>query len=292
MIQALGRVLALSLIAVTVVAQQATFKATVDLVSVDVLVTGRGRRAGVPVSGLAASDFEIRDNNVVQKIDSIGGEGTVAMRAVPLDLVLVFDTSESVAGEKLQLLREAGTGVLERLRPGDRAALVTFSHRTAIRHPLSGDVASVSRAVGSLHAAGRTSMFDALYMGLSLRRASDTRAVLLLFSDGRDNSSWLGSREIMQVARESDVVVYAVGLDKRVRNDMAEIAEVTGGAAIVAQSARELNTLFTRVLREMQGRYVLNYYPTGVDGAGWHTLDVRVPGKTVEVVARRGYWRR
>jgi VWFA-related protein len=261
---------AVPFLAVTLLAQQGTFKVSVDLVSVDVLVTKRGR----PVTGLAASSFAIRDNNVLQTIDSISGEGTVAMRPVPLDVALVFDTGQSMAGGGLQLLVGAGKGVLERLRPGDRASLVTYSHHSTIRHALSGDVASVTRAVGFLNATGRTSMFDALYMGLSLRRTSDTRAMVLLFSDGRDNSSGLGRAQLLQVARESDVVVYAVGIDERIRDDMAPIAEGTGGGVIVAQSAKELNTLFTKIVREMKRRYVLNYYPNGVDGAGWHTLDV------------------
>jgi VWFA-related protein len=283
--------LAVPLLAATALAQQATFKAGVDLVSVDVLVTADGK----PTGGLAASDFEIRDNNVPQKIESISDGGTaetVALRRIPLDVVLVFDVSESMAGSRLEQLVDAGKGVLAKLRPGDRAALVTFSQRTVIRHPLSSDVSVVARALDRLDAAGQTSLSDALYMGLSLRRTSDTRSMLLLFSDGRDNTSWLSSRQVTQVARESDVVVYAVGLDRRVKDDMKELTEETGGAVLVAQSAKDLKTLFERIVREMQARYVLNYYPTGVAQGGWHTIEVRVPGRRADVVARRGYWRR
>jgi len=63
-------------------------------------------------------------------------------------------------------------------------------------------------------------------------------------------------------------------------------------SVVVAQSAKDLNTLFTRIVREMQARYMLNYYPSGGVQCGWHTLEVRVPGKRAEIVARRGYWRR
>lgn len=282
---------ALPLLVVTVFAQQATFKTRVDLVSVDVLVSNGGE----PIAGLTASDFEIRDNNVLQKIDSISGEGTagqIAMRGIPLDVVLVFDVSESMAGTRLEQLVSASKEVLARVRPGDRAALVTFSQRTMISQPLSSDLAGVTRALDRLAATGRTSMFDALYASLSLRRTSDTRSVVLLFSDGRDNSSWLTSKQVRHVARQSDVVVYFVGLDTRVTADMEEITTDTGGAVIVAQSAKDLKALFQRIVREMQARYVLNYYPNGVEQGGWHTIDVRVPGRRANVVARRGYWRR
>jgi VWFA-related protein len=277
-------------LAATVIAQQPTFHANVDLVSVDVQVTANGEL----VLGLGASDFEIRDNGVPQRIESISGEGTagaVERRQFALDVVLVLDMSESVAGQKFSQLVDAAKGILERLRPSDRAALVTFSERTVVRHRLSSEVASIAHALDLLPAGGRTSMFDALFVGLSLRRTTDTRQMVLLFSDGRDNSSWLDGRQLSQLARQSDVVVYAVGLDKRVKDDMKEITEETGGAAIVAQSTKDLRALFTRLVREMQARYVLTYYATGVASAGWHSIEMRLLRRRAEVVARRGYWR-
>jgi VWFA-related protein len=286
--------LALALLAATPFAQkpEVKFNVNVDLVSVDVLVTARGE----PMAGLTAADFQITDNNVAQKIENVfAGEAAArgaTLRPIPLDVTLVFDVSGSLAGGKLAQLIEAGKAVLATLRPDDRAALVTFSQRTVIRQPLSSDLATVTRAVERLEAAGRTSMFDALYAGLSMRRAGGTRAMVLVFSDGRDNSSVLNAKQIAQVARESDVVVYAVGLDNGIQNDLSEITEATGGSVTVARSVKDLKPLFARIVREMQGRYLLTYYPTGVVPGGWHAIEVRVPGKRVEVVARRGYWRR
>jgi VWFA-related protein len=196
-----------------------------------------------------------------------------------------------VAGEKMTQLIDASKAVLARLRPGDRASLVTFSQRTTISQPLTSDVGSVVRALTRVYPIGRTSMADALYAGLSMRDTSDSRAMVLLFSDGADNSSWLTMKQVGQVARESDAVVYAVGLDKRLRDDVKDITEDTGGAVVVAQSSKDLKPLFDRLVREMQGRYVLRYYPNGVAKGGWHTIEVRVPGRRAEVVARRGYWR-
>jgi hypothetical protein len=148
------------------------------------------------------------------------------------------------------------------------------------------------RFVERLDAAGRASMFDALCTGLSMRRGAGTRAIVLVFSDGRDNSSILSARQVAQVARESDVVVYAVGLDNGIKNDLKEIVEETGGAVTVAQSVKDLKPLFARMVREMQGRYALTDEPTGVAQGGWHAIEVRVSARRVEVVARRGYWRR
>ena len=269
--------------------QQATFKVRVELVSVDVLATDHGK----PIAGLTSSDFEVRDNGVLQQVDSISGEGAtgnISAQPVLLDVVLVFDTIESMAGSRLQQLVDAGKAVLAKLRPGDRAALVTFSERAVVRQSLSSDVASVSRSLGQLEGTGRTSIFDALYVGLSQRRSYDTRSMLLLFTDGQDNASWLNAKQISQVARESDVVLYAVGLDASVSDELKALAQETGGDTVVAASAKDLKTLFVRIVREMQMRYVLNYSPKGVTRAGWHTIEVRAPRKGAQIMARRGYY--
>jgi VWFA-related protein len=271
--------------------QQPTFRVNIDLVSVDVLVT----RGGRPVPGLTATDFQVRDNGVLQHIDTVS-EGalqanhSIRVQPVPLDVILVFDTSESMAGEKLGYLVGAARGVLDRLRPIDHAAILTFSDRTVLHSPLSPDLRTVGSALDRLDAEGRTSMFDAVYAALTLRRPGTSRTMLLLFSDGRDNASWLGARDVLHVARESDVVIYGVGLDPGVKDQVKDLVEETGGDLAVANSPKQLSTLFLHALDEMQARYVLDYYPKGVRREGWHAIEVRLVGRKAEIKARRGYY--
>jgi VWFA-related protein len=263
--------------------QQPTFKVRIDLVSVDALITSNGR----PVPGLGAADFDVWDNGVRQRVDRVSEGG---LQGAPLDVVLTFDTSESMAGSKLQQLVEAGRSVLERLRPVDRAALVTFSERTALRRALSADYAAVRGGLDAMAAYGRTSMFDALYVALMQHRSRDTRSMVLLFSDGLDNASWLNGTDVRQVARESDSVVYVVGLDTGIRKQMEDVVAETGGEIVVADSPNHLKTLFARLLGEMQARYVLTYYPENVKREGWHAIEVRLRGRQGDVKARRGYY--
>ncbi len=277
---ALGVVLAAALVPAG--AQQPTFKAGVEIVAVDVLVTSGDRL----VPGLTSADFDVRDNGVRQRVDRVTEGG---LQAVPLDVVLVFDTSGSMAGPRLQQLVEAGRGVLDRLRPVDRAALVTFSDRTVLQQSPTSDCDSVRRALDGMSAVDRTSMFDGLYVALMRPRSPDSRSMVLLFSDGLDNASWLSGKQVLQVALESDSVVYAVGLDESIRRQVGDLAAQTGGDVVIADSTKRLRTLFARLLAEMQARYVLTYYPQNVTREGWHAIDVRVPGRSVRVKARRGY---
>ena len=85
---------------------------------VDVLVTENGR----PVQGLTPADFEVLDNGVRQKVD------LASFEQIPLNVVLALDMSASLQGLRLGHLQTAGRTVLDGLKPGDRAALVAFSH--------------------------------------------------------------------------------------------------------------------------------------------------------------------
>lgn len=259
--------------------QQPIFKTNVDLVSVDVLVTDRGKQ----VTGLAASNFEVRDNGVLQRLES------VTLERVPLDIVLVLDTSLSVAGERLRHLKEAALAVLGALRPGDRVALVTFHERVVLGSPLTADAAAVAMAINRAEAGGSTSAFDALYAALSLRESGPSRCLTLLFTDGLDNTSWITSNDVLTAVQQSDTVVYGIGTDKQAAAGFKSIAEETGGEALVASSTRQLRELFVRTVREMQARYLLTYYPQGVPRPGWHNLSVRLAGASGQVRARRGY---
>jgi len=195
-----------------------------------------------------------------------------------------------MTGERIQYLAQAAHGVLERLRPVDRVALITFSDRTVLRIAFTQDLGVVGTSVDQMVADGRTSLLDALYAALTLRRAETRRCVILVFTDGRDNASWLGGQDVLQVACESDVVIYGVGLGDAASGDLAAFVENTGGDLIMAKTAQQLKDLFVRVIGEMQARYILTYYPKGVKREGWHSIEVKLTGAKGDVKARRGYW--
>src|SRR5262245_57951174 len=111
--------LGLALSGVLLHAQQPVFRSSVDSVVVDVAVLSDGR----PVVDLTASDFAIEDNGVAQVVADLSRE------TLPIDVTFVIDVSGSVAGPMLAALARAIDGVQKRLRPDDRARLVTFNDR-------------------------------------------------------------------------------------------------------------------------------------------------------------------
>jgi VWFA-related protein len=182
--------------------QRPAFRSGVDLVAVDVSVA----RGLTPVTGLKAENFQLTDNGIPQDVES------VSLDSRPISVMLVLDTSDSVAGEKLAQLIEAGRQVVRALRPDDRAALITFSEQVLVNVPLTSDLASVDRALGGLKGLGATSMNDAIHVAINLRPADTSRPLILVFSDGADNLSWSSPAALVDEAKHAGVVIHAIEL--------------------------------------------------------------------------------
>lgn len=283
------------------------FRAGVDAVRVDVLVT----RGGRPVAGLTSADFRLRDNGVVQEINA------VAVEDVPVTLTLVLDVSESVEGEPLGHLRAAVSAAADALSPADQLSLFTFSHQVGMASAPTRQLDQVRSAARAVAAGGATSLYDATMAALVMRERVEGRAVMLVFSDGADTASWLDPRKVLAAAQRSDVVVYVVALrtltqredhralvrDRRERQWFLDdpslyplqflpaLAEDTGGALLVAEQSDRLRDTFVRVVNEFKSRYILTYTPRGVDAGGWHAIDVSLEGGRADITARRGYLR-
>ena len=126
------------------------------------------------------------------------------------------------------------------------------------------------------------------YLGLSTASDDSSRALMLLFSDGFDTASFLTGEAVVDAAKRSNAVVHAV----QFRPDpfLGRLAEITGGRTWSAQSDRQLEELFGRVLDEMRARYLLTYTPAGPQKPGWHQIKVSLKGARGDVIAKQGYF--
>jgi VWFA-related protein len=262
-------------------AQAPVFRLAVDSVRVDVAV----HRDGQPVLGLQASDFEILDSGVRQDVS------LVAADEAPLQVVLALDVSGSVQGRTLEQLRAAGIRLVDSLRAGDAAALVTFTGLVSIRSPMTDDAATVRRAFAFEPAAGSTALIDATHTAISLSQDGAGRPLVIVFSDGADTASFLTADAVLDTARRSSAVVYAVTRPQLAqRAFLDEITRRTGGELVAIAVPDQLASAFGGLLEAFRHRYLLSYVPKGVASDGWHDLVVRVKNRRVDVRARPGYW--
>jgi VWFA-related protein len=260
--------------------QAPAFTTRIESVRVDVLVLDGAR----PIPGLKPADFEVLDNGVAQQVELVSFEN------IPLNVVLALDMSDSVAGERLEQLQDAGRAVLGGLTRGDQAAVVTFSHAVTLAAPLTADIAAVRNALDEAWGIGNTSLADGVYAAMMVGEADAGRALVIVFSDGLDTSSWLGDERVLDAAKRGDAVAYAVSVGSTGSSSfLRDIASLTGGTAYKLDSTRDLRTTFLRILDEFRHRYLVSYTPHGVARDGWHRLEVRVKNRHATIKARPGY---
>jgi hypothetical protein len=263
-------------------AQRPTFRAFTDVVSVDVSVKD-GR---VPVGGLTATDFELRDNGVAQAIDS------VSIEVVPIDVTLVVDLSSSVV-PNIKAFKSDVEQFVAMLRPTERVRIVSFA--TDVREDVTmkapGGRAEIEWANG-----GSTSLNDALLYGLLWPETPDRRHLVIVFTDGRDTFSIVPSESVPAVAGRIETVLHAVLVESSesssefFRDSLDALREAvfrTGGE--VHRLSKALDD-FNQIVADFRASYVLRYTPKGVERPGWHALTVKVtrPGRFT-VRARAGY---
>lgn len=281
--------------------QTPRFRSGVDVVRVDALVSSDGR----PLLGLTAADFEIYDDGVRQQIDAVG------VGPVPVSMMLLLDTSNSVEGVILERLKDAARAAVDALGVDDRVAVATFGNAVSLRADWTPSSHFIRDAVGEARAGGNTSLYDAAFAALTFTdTVPGNRALIVMFSDGTDTSSWLPARAVLERTRRSEAVVYVVAL-RRPRQEsrlayrlgvellpqaaspkgpfVAELAALTGGSVFVAQHPDRLRETFARIVTEFRNRYLITYTPRGVDTSGWHAIQVKVKGRNASIQARRGY---
>jgi VWFA-related protein len=281
-------------------APQPAFKTRGEGVRIDVLVTDRD----TPVAGLTTKDFALTDHGIGQVVEA------ASLAAMPVDVILVLDLSVSLREEGLQHLVRGADALLARLRPADRAALVTFSQVVMIRSALTTDHARVREMVKGLRVHGMTSAIDAAYTGMTLQQDADRPTMMLLFTDGLDTQSWLRAEAVLDTARQSVVVPYAVVAGDGVKPFIAQeqsllsrgvptdpsarflwdLVQAGGGLFLNAEATNQLERRFTEALDSFRRRYILTYVPRGVERQGWHPVTIAVKGKRYRIRARPGYF--
>jgi len=178
--------------------QQPQFRTGVDVVQLNIAVTDKTR----VISDLVAADFEVLDNGVRQEVVSVSRE------ALPIDVTMALDTSESVVQWVQNAIVSAANRIRERLKNEDRFSLVTFNQRIHERNALLP--ASQASPISLGRPMGQTSLNDAIATVLAARPVVDRRQLAIVFSDGFDTTSVLDEDDVLEVARRSQTTMFFV----------------------------------------------------------------------------------
>jgi VWFA-related protein len=188
--------------------QKPLFRGGVDVVSVSATVTDA---RGHFVKGLTKEDFVLLEDGRERSIEQFSAE------RVPVSLGIVLDASDSMEGERMSQARGALRQLLDRLPdPEDEIFLYTFSEEPELVQPWTTDREQLRRALGRVDPSGRTALYDAVSRAVGLANTGrHPKKVLIIISDGNDTASRTSVENVRRQIRESELLVYAIGVDGR-----------------------------------------------------------------------------
>ena len=251
-----------------------------DLVNVTVTVEDW---AGKFVSGLGKEHFEVFDNRVKQAIAHFSDEDA------PLSLGIVYDLSGSMKSRMPEALR-ALKRFIEYLHPDDDLFLITFNDRARLAEDFTTSGERLLDHLRLATPAGSTALYDAAYLAIEkVRQGRHPKKAVLIISDGEDNKSRYAAKELRNRVKESDALIYAIGLTDAFSKDfgsaeygrlvLTEITRTTGGRAFFPNvyDEKSLADVCRRIALELRRQYSIGFYPTGPAHDGkWHNLEIKI----------------
>jgi len=281
---------ALILTSASVFGQQATFKSGTSIVPVLATVTDSQGRL---VPNLEQEDFTVLDNGKPQPITLFQNE------TQPFTVVVMLDFSFSMTTH-LDLLKAATEQFILRMLPKDKGQVGAFSDKIQFSGEFTNDRDDLVAALKDLQFGNPTRLYDAIDASIDMLKDVEGRKIVLVFTDGDDTASRRGMGDVLDKARLTETMIYAIGLEsefpiapgrmQRTRPDrgLRKLADETGGGYFELKKTTELAPTFTRVAQELHSLYTIGFAPMVLDNKE-HRLEVRLkqPGQTGR--ARKSY---
>jgi Ca-activated chloride channel family protein len=276
-------------------ADDQTLSVNVDLVNILFTVADR---KGKFVTNLKKDDFRVFEDEKPQNITNFSSETDL-----PLTIALLVDTSGSIR-DKLQFEQRAATeffySTLQRGK--DKAMIISFDSGVDLIQDFTDDPAKLAGAVQKIRAGGGTSLYDAIYLAVTQKLSGQQgRRIVILITDGDDNSSRISLTETLEAAQKNDVTIYAIstnsqtffGSKEQERGDktLKKFATETGGKPFFPLKIQDLATNFVDIREELRAQYQIGYRPSNsrLDGT-FRKIRVDIADKRYKIRARSGYY--
>ena len=249
-----------------------------DLVTFNVTVTDAYGRF---VSGLKQNAFTVFDDKNQQNIAFFSDDDA------PVSVGIVFDTTGSMSGEKVQRAKNALSHFMDTSDQRDEYFLVTLQGgRAFLTMDRTRDSKALLEKLTFVQAKGNTAFYDGVYLAADrVQHGTYPKRVVLVISDGQDNSSRYTFNDLRKELKESDVAIYCVGIEEFGGGSLAiegasildEIAGVSGGKAFYPHSSAEMEDIFEQIALEVRHQYAIGYRPVDFLANGlWHKIKVKV----------------
>jgi VWFA-related protein len=251
------------------------------------------------VTTLPREAFTVLENGVQQEIKQFKRED------VPVSMGLIIDNSGSMRDKRAKV-EAAALALVKASNSEDEVFIVNFNDEAFLDNPhgkdFTNDIKEMEDALTRIDSRGGTAMRDAIRMSIDhvKEKAHKDKKVLVVVTDGNDNSSVVSLEDLVKAAQQSEVLIYAVGLlteeerreAKRAQKALEALAEATGGETFFPRDVSEVERIATQVARDIRNQYTIAYTPLNqaMDG-GFRQIKVTVKAAGSPTVrARSGYY--
>ncbi len=276
-------------------ADQETISVEVNLVNILFTVADR---KGKFVTNLKKDDFKVFEDERPQMITNFSSETNL-----PLTIALLVDTSGSIR-DKLRFEEEAAIeffySTLQRGK--DKALVISFDSGVDLLQDFTDDPEKLADKIRKIRAGGGTSLYDAIYLAINQKLTNqDGRRIVILITDGDDNSSRVSMTETLEAAQKNDTTIYAIstnsaaffGSKEQERGDktLKKFADETGGKAFFPLKISDLASSFLDIHDELRAQYQIGYRPSNKNQDGtFRKIRLDVADKRFKARAKAGYY--
>jgi VWFA-related protein len=256
-------------------------------------------RTGHLITNLTKDQFTVLENGAPQEIRNFKRED------VPVSMGLIIDNSGSMR-EKRSKVEAASLALVKDSNPDDEVFVVNFNDEAYLDLPhqkdFTSDIKEMEEALTRIDSRGGTAMRDAIRMSIDhlKEKAHKDKKVLVVVTDGNDNSSVIGLENLVKAAQQSETLIYGVGLlgdeerreAARATRALKSLGEATGGAVFFPKELNEVDKIAHQVAHDIRNQYTIEYSPsnTNMDGTFRQIkVLVKAPGNPT-VRTRSGYY--
>jgi VWFA-related protein len=236
--------------------------------------------------GLKSENFRVFEDKVEQKLSVFKRED------VPVSMGLVIDNSGSMR-DKRPRVNEAAITLVQASNPSDEAFVVNFNDDfyLDLDKDFTNNIPELKEALERIDSRGSTALYDAIIGSLDhLKKATKDKRVLLIVTDGEDNTSHNSLEKTIREIQRTDTVIYAIGLlsqerkkeAKRAKKALEQIAAASGGVSYFPEDVEDVHHICEQVAHDIRNQYILAYYPTNT------RRDGTFRAVNVEVIPPRG----
>jgi Ca-activated chloride channel homolog len=221
---------------------------------------------------LPRSAFQVYENGVRQEIKNFRKED------VPVSLGLIIDSSASMTDKRARV-SAAALALVQSSNPEDEVFIINFDESPSLAVDFTSDTKQLQKGLARIGSSGGTAMRDALRNGIEHLKGRDKKEkkVLVVVTDGNDNSSFAPLDTVIRTAQQNDILVYSIGLltdempreAEKAKRALDAITHATGGQAFYPKDISEIDRITPEIAREIRNQYIVTYSPVNqeLDGS-------------------------